>query len=148
MLLVNKEIAMKEKMLACSRCGETKSINGFGKNRSRPNGLSAYCAECMRGTHRRWRQGNPDYYANYRRKYRRDNKMKCSEAYMRNRLKYPEKVRAREIVSCEIRNNRLVPQPCEMCNKTPSEGHHEDYSKPLDVKWLCREHHLEHSFLP
>jgi hypothetical protein len=36
----------------------------------------------------------------------------------------------------------LVPQPCEVCGATKVEKHHPDYSKPLEVRWLCREHHL------
>jgi len=41
-----------------------------------------------------------------------------------------------------IRDGRLNRGPCEVCGSRESvEGHHEDYSKPLDVRWLCREHH-------
>lgn len=36
----------------------------------------------------------------------------------------------------------LLPKPCELCN-TPEgvEMHHTDYSKPLEVHWLCRACH-------
>lgn len=38
----------------------------------------------------------------------------------------------------------LVPQPCEVCGSTKRiDAHHEDYAKPLDVRWLCHRHHAQ-----
>lgn len=43
-----------------------------------------------------------------------------------------------------IRRGRIERGPCEVCGTTENvHGHHDDYSKPLDVRWLCRDHHLE-----
>jgi hypothetical protein len=40
-------------------------------------------------------------------------------------------------------SGRLKKLPCEVCGNPKSDGHHDDYAKPLDVKWLCRKHHAE-----
>jgi hypothetical protein len=39
------------------------------------------------------------------------------------------------------RRGLLIAQPCERCGNPKVHAHHDDYSKPLDVKWLCRKHH-------
>ena len=57
--------------------------------------------------------------------------------------RYPEKSKARELVASAIRNKSLVKEPCIICGDINSFAHHEDYSKPLDVIWLCRKHHRE-----
>lgn len=59
------------------------------------------------------------------------------------RLKYPERVRAHQRVTDAIRRGKIIRLPCNICGELKSEGHHEDYSKPLDVIWLCRIHHRE-----
>lgn len=46
-------------------------------------------------------------------------------------------------VSNAIRDGRLHRQPCEKCGSERSDAHHADYSKPLEVQWLCRKHHGE-----
>lgn len=35
-------------------------------------------------------------------------------------------------------------QPCEVCGVTKVDAHHDDYNKPMEVRWLCRKHHNEH----
>lgn len=42
-----------------------------------------------------------------------------------------------------IKRGKLIRKPCEVCSSPDSEPHHKDYSKPLDVHWLCKTHHLE-----
>jgi hypothetical protein len=37
----------------------------------------------------------------------------------------------------------LARGPCSVCGATEVEGHHNDYSHPLEVVWLCRIHHKE-----
>ena len=48
------------------------------------------------------------------------------------------------MVGQAVRDGRLIPQPCEKCGASPTHAHHDDYSKPLDVRWLCPVHHAEH----
>ena len=45
-----------------------------------------------------------------------------------------------------LKRGDLVKQPCQVCGATDEttriDAHHEDYSKPLEVDWLCRSHHM------
>lgn len=64
------------------------------------------------------------------------------------RLRNPEKVRAHWQVGNAIRSGVLKRQPCECCGNEKSHAHHEDYSKPLEIKWLChRCHWNEHGWI-
>jgi len=60
--------------------------------------------------------------------------------------RYPEKVRARELVHNAIRSGKLKsPNVCQDCIGTDfeCEAHHEDYNQPLKVVWLCKYCHLQ-----
>lgn len=52
-----------------------------------------------------------------------------------------EKLRARAQCAYAIRSGKLIRQPCAACGNPKSEAHHDDYSKPLNVEWLCRQCH-------
>jgi len=60
------------------------------------------------------------------------------------RIKHAERHAARLAVRRAIQSGTLVRQPCELCGSSPTHGHHDDYSRPLHVRWLCPKHHREH----
>jgi hypothetical protein len=45
------------------------------------------------------------------------------------------------MVRTAVLNGLLVRGPCEVCGEENTEGHHDDYDRPLDVRWLCKVHH-------
>jgi len=51
------------------------------------------------------------------------------------------KQRARQQAAAAIASGRLVREPCEICDGSDSQAHHEDYAFPLKVRWLCPRHH-------
>lgn len=79
------------------------------------------------------------------------NCLACHNKYMRaNRKRHkdltPEqklKANCRSYVNVYIKRGKISKQSCSVCGNIKAEAHHEDYSKPLDIIWLCRLHHLE-----
>ena len=55
------------------------------------------------------------------------------------RLNHPQKHKAH----LAVWKARLAKQPCGICGAINSQAHHEDYSRPLEVQWLCPKHHAE-----
>lgn len=43
-----------------------------------------------------------------------------------------------------IRDGKLIRSPCEKCGNQKVDAHHDDYEKPLNVRWLCRKCHAQH----
>jgi hypothetical protein len=66
------------------------------------------------------------------------------QATKKKRASKPLRFRAHWTVANALRSGELVRSPCEVCGAAEVDGHHDDYSKPLDVRWLCRTHHCEH----
>jgi hypothetical protein len=69
---------------------------------------------------------------------------KCPLCGRRN--DYDERYRStsRSIANVAVKRGKLVRQPCEKCGADNAEKHHDDYKKPLEVRWLCRACHVEH----
>lgn len=64
--------------------------------------------------------------------------------YIRSwRTRNPEKARVHAMVCKAIGCGKLIRQPCEVCGNSKSDAHHDDYSKPFDIRWLCRQHHKD-----
>lgn len=106
------------------------------------------------GMRKRQPRGNPKTTCKCGKQQRKGGRYcnECHAAYMRkNRPKHSElpdearmKANARAYLKEYVKRGHIKKMPCEICGDEKSEGHHEDYSKPLEVIWLCRKHHLEH----
>ena len=51
---------------------------------------------------------------------------------------------ARTYANTYLKRGLIKREGCCICGNEKSEMHHDDYTKPLEVKWFCRSHHLEH----
>lgn len=52
-----------------------------------------------------------------------------------------EKDKARKALRIAVKNGLVIKGLCILCGSDNVQGHHEDYSKPLDVVWLCDSDH-------
>ena len=141
----------------CRQCGETKPLSEFYRHSAMPDGHLNQCKECKRAYAREYRQNNLERVQAYDRERgsmphrkaavkRRAHRYKHKNAEYAARYysKYPEKYRARNMVNAAIRDGKLKARPCEVCGHAVGiHAHHDDYSKPLEVRWLCPKHHGE-----
>lgn len=91
------------------------------------------------------RKGNPEVKAlaaARQRKYLQTEKGREKRA---KRAKTPEtkaKYRARHQLWYAVKMGRVEKMPCRICGSADSQGHHDDYNKPLEADWLCQVCHM------
>jgi hypothetical protein len=135
----------------CKKCGVEKALDAFYANDNS-------CKECRKAAVKANRTANIERYRAFdraraslphrvaaREAYQETGAYRASHAAANRRYfeAYPERNRARVMVNNAIRDRRLHKAPCLICGSTEVEGHHPDYSAPLDVVWLCKPHHDE-----
>ena len=114
----------------CGRCGIIKPVTEFNKSKNTASGLRSQCKQCMTEERIRLKQ----HYS----EWRHTPEKKQWYAEYRRGHNDPVKMAARRLAST------LRKQPCAVCGEAKVEAHHHDYSKPLDVIWLCRSCHIKH----
>lgn len=139
----------------CKYCDETKPETAFSLDSE--GYRCARCRDCTNTYNRSAYSRTLRKAGEARRRMRGDEALKAKQirkATLRAE-RYPEKELAKRIVRQAIVQRRLVrPAHCSQCGSEPSpkrngvsriQAHHADYSKPLDVMWLCEPcHHKEH----
>lgn len=126
-------------MKTCTKCGETKPTSEFGK-RSDFDTLRSHCKECTREAAKARRHRTSEATrAKARRNYARNaEKIKATRGEWKRQNR--EKSRAHSAVEYAVKTGKLVrPEACEECTDDSSQihGHHDDYSRQLEVRWLC-----------
>ena len=141
-------------MRQCRTCGESKPLMDFY---SQTNGnLQRDCKECWKAYVKANRLARADQYREYergranlphrvelRQAYSQtpEGKAAHQRAHKRQKELRPLHRAARVAVGNALRDGRLTRKPCEVCGKERAQAHHCDYSKPLEVMWLCPKHH-------
>ncbi len=121
----------------CRACNQTACSQYRKRNREK---VDAY--------NRAYRLAHPGWAKEVSKKSYRNNR----QAYLNRVKKYktdnPEKKRAHNLIHSAVLLGKLSPpSQCESCGvKAKLDAHHEDYSKPMEVRWLCRFcHRKEHA---
>lgn len=147
----------------CATCGELHDLGEFYVDRARRDGLTRLCRTCDAKRHRkRWRENRERMRAKARQRYQRnitENRQRGAErrrserglainraAVRRYAKRNAEKRAAHAAVRRAIASGILTrPDCCERAHTGSCAGrveaHHERYDQPLDVMWLCTEHH-------
>lgn len=105
---------------------------------------------------KRWHWGNRDKVLSRQAQYRENNKEKIKKHNEEYRKKHREEAReylkerritkignAHNKVWELIKNGKIQKQPCELCGSEMAEAHHDNYNKPLEIRWLCKKCHAE-----
>lgn len=118
----------------CGTCEQFKAQGKFNRNVRRKDGLQAECRECQAKRERRYLESEAG----------REARKRSEAAKYQKRLRdSPEKLRARYTLRYAVRTGKIQRGKCLRCESMLTQGHHEDYSKPLEVIWVCVKHHAE-----
>ena len=116
----------------CRQCLTWKPLEEFYLHPKMADGHLNKCKECVKARVGEHRELNLERIRAYDRKRGR----------RRAIAPYPKKQKnAANRVTRAILKGSMKRQPCVICGKVKSEGHHQDYDKPYDIVWLCAEHH-------
>lgn len=114
-------------MKPCSQCRVVKPLQAFDHARRSRDGRHHRCKACDRRRDRERRQDG-----------RMDRSINGWFA------RHPLAERAHKAVAKALKAGTLKKEPCCVCGSTHKlNAHHEDYTKPLEVMWHCRFHHVE-----
>lgn len=102
------------------------------------------CKACTRSRVKSRRDANQESVREYDRQraklpHRKEFLAQRSRSFVAN---YPRAKLAQNLVYSAMRSGHLVMRPCA-CGETQTVAHHDDYAKPLDVRWLCQPCHIK-----
>ncbi len=142
----------------CFICKEIKPLNQFYAHKMMADGHLNKCKDCAKKEMRERHSVlmlDPKFVLKERARQRAKEARKRSEGRVRKetteegrnrtrryRAKHGLKYKAHSAVGNALRAGNLVEKPCDRCG-AKAEAHHDDYSKPLDVTWLCPKHHAQ-----
>lgn len=144
----------------CRKCNNELPINEFYEHKQMADGHLNYCKNCVRERIKKYKENNIEIIREFDRnrpnakerakkqREERKNNPISFKRYMECQNKWNAKNKYKKTAHSKLRSAILSGKVikknyCTICGKTECsiEGHHYDYSKPLDVIWVCTECH-------
>jgi ribosomal protein S27AE len=128
----------------CFKCSAVKPLSEFYKHAEMADGHLNKCKECAKNDVHQHREKNLEKIRAYDRD-RSKNKDRIAAAYEITkawRQADSRRTAAHSAVARAIKSGKLTRNLCEQCGNQKSVGHHDDYDKPLEVRWLCQSCHV------
>lgn len=143
----------------CFKCGVENPLTEFYAHPQMKDGTVNKCKGCNKKDVSKNYRDRIEQYVDYdksrnslphrvlaRKEYAQTEKGKERQKIARiNYVSDNPKIRsAHVLLGNAVRDGRVAKQSCEVCQSTYRiHGHHDDYDKPLEVRWLCSKHHME-----
>lgn len=161
-------------MKMCFKCGKEKPLFDFYEHKRMADGYLNKCKECTKSDVSNNYRKNIGYCKEYEknraqlphriaarnayassprgrevgnrlsRKWAVENPEKRKESLLKWEANNPEKRAAHNAVFLAIQRGVIEKSPCELCGESSAQAHHDDYAKPLNVRWLCSRCHARH----
>lgn len=130
----------------CKKCNTEKRISDFchsGKY------YHSYCRMCLKKYRRNYKKSltkeQLKRYQETDKQYQKNKRalglVNKTEEYNYWRKQNPNAANAHQKVYQYIKKGKLQRQPCKICGEQNAYGHHQDYSRPLAILWLCASCH-------
>lgn len=126
-------------MKECFKCGARKPLSELYRHSAMKDGHLGKCKECTRNDVRINYASRREKYARYDHERQQTPERRANKAkhHRTHNERHPDRRTARSKAA------RLPGQPCQECGAAKAQRHHDDYSRPLDVRWLCFKCHRE-----
>lgn len=145
----------------CIKCNLEFNIEKFYKHKQMADGHLNKCKECCKNDVQKNYEVKKEYYQEYDKKRAKlSHRVEVRKQYMQTeagkkshfkavkkfRENNKEKRIAHSLINNKLRYNKIEkPAICTICNKKSEiiHGHHNDYTKPLEVVWCCPQCHKD-----
>jgi hypothetical protein len=123
----------------CFKCGIEKPLSEFYEHPQMTNGHLGKCKDCTKTDVRTYSKTEKGKNTEKRRNAKLGRMEHLKNAADKWNKEHPDRYTAHNRLHAAVRDGKInKPKNCQECGASGIiHGHHEDYSKPFEVLWLC-----------